>query len=376
MKRMIVGDETVDLVFSFDTTGSMYTVLTQVRRYIEGTSKYLFHEIPNIRIGLIAHGDYCDGARAVETLDLTDDIDEIINFVKHVHSIGGCNRGAMYEQVLKDARGFSWGSGRNKALVLIGDTYPHGGGEKDRPGTCECGGRYWGSRYSNSHQQLDWRNEAKLLNEAGIKIYPVRALAHANRTGWFYNELASISGTPVVQLDQFEDISDLVMAYAMKQADRLTDFEAYLNNRGNVSYGTLEHLSALGGKTYKRTKKDYGGLQPVPRSRFQVLVVDEDTPIKDFVNEHGLTFKTGRGFYEFTKSVTVQPYKEVIVQDKDNGEFFTGDAARKLLGIPVGSGKNEKVRPQYLDKWRGFIQSTSNNRKLLADTRFLYEVED
>lgn len=364
MKKPIVTD-TVDLVFSFDTTGSMYTVLTQVRRYIEGTAKYLFHEIPNIRIGLIAHGDYCDEPRAVETLDLTDDIDEIVNFVKHVHSTGGCSEGAVYERVLRDARSFSWSAGRNKALVLIGDTYPHTGGYQDRPRTCEC---YRG------HAHIDWRNEARLLNEAGVKIYPVRALAHANRTGWFYDGLASISDTPVVQLDQFEDISDLVMAYAMKQADKLTDFEAFLNNRGRVSVGTLEHLSTLGGKTYKRKKKDYGGLVPVPRSRFQVLVVDEDTPIKDFVNEHGLTFKTGRGFYEFTKSVTIQPYKEVIVQDKDNGEFFSGDAARKLLGIPVGGG-NAKVRPQYLDKWRGFIQSTSNNRKLIGDTRFLYEVE-
>lgn len=366
--------DSIDLLFSFDSTGSMYTVLTQVRRYIEQTTKYLFHEIPNIRVALIAHGDYCDEPRAVETLDFTDDINDIVRFVKHVQSTGGCNKGAVYERVLSDARKLSWGAGKNKAVVLIGDTYPHSGGARDNKNTCECYNSYWNTTNTSKHSHIDWRNEARLLNEAGVKIYPVRALAHRNNTGWFYDELASLSNTPVVELDQFEDISDLVMAFSMKQADKLSEFEAFLNSRGHVSIGTQEHLSVLGGKKFKRKVKDYGGLKPVPRSRFQVLVVDEDTPIKDFVNEHGLTFKVGRGFYEFTKSVTIQPYKEVIVQDKENGEFFSGDAARKLLGIPVGGG-NAKVRPQFLDKWRGFIQSTSNNRKLLADTRFLYEVE-
>ncbi len=52
--------DTIDLLFSFDTTGSMYPCLTQVRRYVEQTTKDLFKFIPNIRIGIIAHGDYYD----------------------------------------------------------------------------------------------------------------------------------------------------------------------------------------------------------------------------------------------------------------------------------------------------------------------------
>jgi hypothetical protein len=48
----------IEVVFSFDTTGSMYPCLTQVRRKIETTVSRLLNEIEGIRIGIIARGDY------------------------------------------------------------------------------------------------------------------------------------------------------------------------------------------------------------------------------------------------------------------------------------------------------------------------------
>eukprot|EP00029_Vermamoeba_vermiformis_P003876 TRINITY_DN14405_c0_g1_i1.p1 TRINITY_DN14405_c0_g1~~TRINITY_DN14405_c0_g1_i1.p1 ORF type:complete len:253 (+),score=26.74 TRINITY_DN14405_c0_g1_i1:24-761(+) len=47
----------VEVVFSFDTTGSMYPCLTQVRREIQTCTERLFNDIPSIRIGILAHGD-------------------------------------------------------------------------------------------------------------------------------------------------------------------------------------------------------------------------------------------------------------------------------------------------------------------------------
>ncbi len=52
--------ENIEVVFNFDTTGSMYPCLTQVRRKTKNTVTRLMDEIPIIRIGIIAHGDYCD----------------------------------------------------------------------------------------------------------------------------------------------------------------------------------------------------------------------------------------------------------------------------------------------------------------------------
>src|SRR5262249_30058979 len=95
---------------------------------------------------------------------------------------------------------------------------------------------------------------------------------------------------------------------------------------------------------------------------------------KKFVQDNGLNFKTGRGFYEFTKTETIQGYKEIVLMDRSTGDLFAGDKARELLGIP--GGETVRIGPASLAKYVVFVQSTSANRKLMRGTRFLYEVED
>eukprot|EP01084_Bolivina_argentea_P300309 517796_1 len=47
-----------EICFSFDTTASMTRVIDQVRQELKDIIKKLFSQISNIRIALIAHGDY------------------------------------------------------------------------------------------------------------------------------------------------------------------------------------------------------------------------------------------------------------------------------------------------------------------------------
>lgn len=104
------------------------------------------------------------------------------------------------------------------------------------------------------------------------------------------------------------------------------------------------------------------------------MEVDNDISIKAFVLENGLTFKTGRGFYEFTKTETIQGKKEIVLMDRSTGDLFEGEAAREMLGLPMGA--TVRIKPSSLEKYIVFVQSTSANRKLVGSTRFLYEVED
>lgn len=347
-------ENTIDLLFSFDTTGSMRPAIRQVRQKLEATVRFLLSQIPTIRIGIIAHGDYVDGKKGLSMLDFTNDLKKLVKFVQEAPDTSGGDSDEFYEVVLHEARSFSWTSGTNKALVMIGDAEPH------KKGT-----------YSGGQEVIyDWRNELGLLIEAGVTVYPVQALAHYG-SGAFYKAIAQASSTPHLKLEQFEDVTDLIAGLAFKRAGRLDEFETYLGSR--ITPGTSQLIANLSGKVFKRKRASVGDLRPVEPSRFQVLSVRRDVPIKDFVLDNGLAFKTGRGFYEFKKPVLVQDYKEVIVQDIDSGEMFTGDAARNLLGIPVG--RTAKVRPESLVKWRGFIQSTSPNRKLLSGTKFLYEAD-
>ena len=50
----------------------------------------LLADIPNIRIGIIAHGDYCDyNTYVVKIQDLTSDVDTLVNFAQSTPSTGG-----------------------------------------------------------------------------------------------------------------------------------------------------------------------------------------------------------------------------------------------------------------------------------------------
>lgn len=115
-------------------------------------------------------------------------------------------------------------------------------------------------------------------------------------------------------------------------------------------------------------------LQVIQPGRFQILEVNENISIKNFVLKNNLNFKVGRGFYEFTKTETIQAKKEIILMNQFTGELFTGKATRKIIGLPIGI--STRTKPKTLEKHLIFIQSTSANRKLIEKTLFLYEVKD
>jgi hypothetical protein len=351
-----VADSNVEVVFSFDTTGSMYPCLTQVRRKIKSTVTRLAEEIPGIRIGIIAHGDYCDEGSTYVTraFDLSADAEAICQFVEKVGPTGGGDAPECYELVLHEAQSLSWSPGASKAFVLIGDDLPHPPAYTPR--------------------KLNWRTEVDKLAKMGIPVYGVQALNRAHATK-FYTELAEKSGGFHLSLDQFAYITDMVLAICFKQSsdDRLQQYEREVAKQGRMNRGLNRIFNTMLRREVAAGSEEVD-LHAVPPGRFQVLEVDKDCPIKELVQENGLAFKTGRGFYEFTKTETIQGNKEIILMDRATGDFFEGEKARELLGLP--SGETARIRPTSLEKYAVFVQSTSANRKLIGKTRFLYEVED
>jgi hypothetical protein len=359
----------VDIAISFDTTGSMYPCLTQVRRKSSQLVKRLFKDIPNLRVAVIAHGDYEDARDTYVTkvLDFSSDKKKIRKFIENVEPTCGYDAPEAYELVLYEARSLNWGSGRAKVIVMIGDDVPHG------------------PTYRLNTKKIDWRNELGLLLEMGINVYGVHAMPGIRRhSKKFYTEIAKKTGGFYLTLDQFATITDLIMAVCYKQAgdEQLQHFEEEIKETGRMNRNLDQILAILTGRkpasTFGKTS-----LNAVPAGRFQVMEIDEDCPIAHFVRAQGVTFRKGRGFYELTKPVLVQGYKEVILMDKMTGDLFSGSEAREMLDLPpqCDGGKDPmredvKLQPVSLDKYKVFIQSTSANRKLLAGTSFLYEVED
>jgi len=119
----------VEIVFSFDTTGSMASCLQQVRDKVSETVSRLIKDIKDIRIGIIAHGDYCDDVDnnyyCIKKVDLSNDVEKICQFVRSVGATGGGDAEECYELALREANSFSWSEDTSKAVVIIGDEVPH-----------------------------------------------------------------------------------------------------------------------------------------------------------------------------------------------------------------------------------------------------------
>ncbi|MBW4425857.1 MAG: VWA domain-containing protein [Nostoc desertorum CM1-VF14] len=346
----------IEIVFSFDTTGSMYPCLTQVRRKIKNTVTRLIDEIPLIKIGIIAHGDYCDAGSTYVTkiFNISGDVDAICDFVQNVEPTGGGDAPECYELVLHESQSLSWSKSATKSLVLIGDDIPH--------------------PPAHNPKKLNWRKELDKLAEAEITVYGVQALNRPHATP-FYQELAEKSGGFHISLDQFSYISDLFLAVCYQQSsnDQLQAYEQEVIEQGRMSRG----LNKIFNTMMNREATSYyesADLRAVSPGRFQILEVEQDISIKAFVLENGLSFKVGRGFYEFTKTETIQAQKEIILMDRATGDLFEGGAAREMLGLPMDA--TIRIKPSNLEKYVVFVQSTSANRKLIGKTRFLYEVED
>jgi Mg-chelatase subunit ChlD len=395
---VVVEQPKTDIVFSFDTTGSMSSCIADVRRNIEKVSTKLFDQIPGLRLAIIAHGDYCDGEDTIHILDFTNDKESIKKFIKDAPDTSGGDYPECYELVLHRARELSWRPDATmKSLVMIGDAPPH---EKNE-----------------NAFKLDWKEEVEKLANRNIQVFSVQCLNSGRREAFsFYSTIARVSNGYHLFLNQFSYIVDMIQAICFRQydAEQLVNFEREIQSReggmnsalrlmfdtmlGKKSRDEVEaemHPDRFSERYHKTSRTTHhssratGGaassaaavptlegesdLNPCPPTKFQVFNVENDIGIKEFCDLMSIRFAKGRGFYEFTKPEIIQPQKEIILMNRATGDLYEGDVARRIAGIGANEEK-AKIKPGDLPKYRIFIQSTSVNRKLLKNQGFLYEV--
>lgn len=146
----------LEIIFSFDTTGSMSSILDEVQSRLQDMIQRLQSDIPGIRIGVIAHGDYCDKDvfYLTKEIDLCQNVGELCQFVQNIEGTGGGDEDECYELVLRMVRQkSSWTPGSQRILVMIGDANPH------EPS------------YEQNVDNIDWREELKLMKLSVIDIH-------------------------------------------------------------------------------------------------------------------------------------------------------------------------------------------------------------
>ncbi len=409
--------EIQEIVFSLDTTGSMASVLTEARKKLAATTERLFREMPNVRIGLILHGDVCDDPKyggttySVKEHLLSTNVQSLVDFAMNTKATNGGDSDECYELVLERARSFNWSEGASKALVMVGDAKPHGVGYTYSGST--YGSRYSGVSSGTYRGTVDWRTACRNLTAQGIRVYGVQALDYKGSRP-FWQEIASLTGGFHISLAQFSEITNIIMSIVYQQngPEALNHFEtelktkkeytrtmesnfAVMRSSAGASYVTQvanhepdpdraprSSFAVRDGDSFghvKKTRYMDVDLEVVPPSRFQVLGVDKDIRIDDFVKENGLAFEIGQGFYELDEAtVKIQDHKEIVLQDRTTGDMFSGRRARSIIGIgfepEIRFNPKKMLSDTVRRDYRIFIQSSSSNRKLIGGTQFLYQL--
>lgn len=204
MKSNLGGSANV--VFSFDCTGSMAPCINQVRQKLRDLVEVMSADIPGLKIGLIAHGDYCDGDNAVLSLDLTDDLEKIMQFISTTPNVSGGDAPECYEYALQTARKMSWPK-EGGSVILIGDDQPHEPNEKTK---------FNAQTYPNNPDNIDWKDEVQKLLELNVKVFPMQCLYNQSRreVNQFWENISQISGTPLLMLESFDDSANTLEAVA------------------------------------------------------------------------------------------------------------------------------------------------------------------
>jgi hypothetical protein len=214
-----VGDAT-EVVFCFDTTGSMSPCIAQVRDQIEATCEQMFEDIEGLKVGLIAHGDYCDGDNVITTLPLTDDQQAIFKFIREAPDTGGGDAPECYELALHVAQTMGWSDAPGKIIVMIGDATPH-------PPT-----------YAENTQNLDWEVEAQKLADMDVQVFPLMCLSGSS----FWPKLAEKFGTPLMKLGKFRESSEALLGAAYAASGDFDAYEARLSDK--IAKGVVTCCSA------------------------------------------------------------------------------------------------------------------------------------
>jgi hypothetical protein len=146
-----------------------------------------------------------------------------------------------------------------------------------------------------------------------------------------------------------------------------TATDNFMTNRASGIRGTRSVFSTSIDVVNKKTVSE--NLQALPRDTYKLYPVPTKARIDEFINGLGFKYVKGIGYYQLSKTETIQPQKDIIVVEKKTGNAYSGSNARGLIGLPA-TGR-VRVKPDHNPLFDIFVQSTSLNRNLVPNTRVL-----
>lgn len=229
--------KTTDYVIAFDTTGSMNSYISSVKKHVVKLIGDLFDSSEGLlQVKIVAFGDYCDMrplgndkfGKAYQVIELTDNREALIKFVENAQGTSGGDGDEFYELVIKKINEETkWRDG-HKAVLLIADDEPH------KPGYS-----YGGITY-----QTKWEDEARKAKELGIQYDTLKIKKFV---GW-YSELSEITGGVSMDFQSASKMSDVIEGSVLARSSKsayATKCSAVMDSGDSELIGAYKSMSTL-----------------------------------------------------------------------------------------------------------------------------------
>lgn len=230
----------LDMVIAFDTTGSMAEYIDAVRHEVSDLIPRLFKNNEDLRLGIVAFGDYCDMesagkfGKAYQCIMPTDNENELVKFIKESKDTSGGDGDEFYELVLKKiVEETPWREGSTRSILLIADAEPHPLG--------------YSYRDMVKDSQIDWRAVARDAAEKMIKVDTVTITG-----AQWYKELSAMTNGVSVPFSSGYKTSRLVEASVYSRGS------ASAREKWDMMYETCEdeEMKAVF-RSYKKERDSY-----------------------------------------------------------------------------------------------------------------------
>jgi hypothetical protein len=228
-QELINKNRGLDLILVGDLTGSMSAYHRLLKEKFSSLCKDMFQLIQNLRIGIIFYLDHGSGDPYVTTIcQPTIDSQKLLSFIQATPTGNGGDADEAVEEALHDLlQNIQWKELHNRSVVLFGDASPH---PKHH---CPNGLDFWELTKQLYHANTtvnsvfcgyEGRQKMQDVYSIGIGDFdtPIEYLV-ANQ---FFSWIANVTGGMAINIENVDDLIDIIITSAAKDAGKLADLEA------------------------------------------------------------------------------------------------------------------------------------------------------
>ncbi len=209
-------------------------------------------------------------------------------------------------------------------------------------------------------------------NHSSVVANKIKALQDTDRWSFIFNcpprtknSICRLYGIPADNVREWEGSVEGMATYAVANS---IGTQSYFSARSSGQTKTLSYFKVDADQF--NTNKITNLRQVTPKHN----KIEKEVGISDFFTGKNIPYYAGMAYYELTKSELVQNYKRLIILDKVSGVYYMDGpnfSVRQFLAMP---NTDCKIDPLNVGAYRIFVQSTSDNRKLVRGTTILYGV--